>query len=147
MPRPGTAVSLAMTVRLRLPWRTSSSIKRSGDPTPIKPPIMSDAPSGIILTALSTETAFMVRHPCLFQQLLMRTRSMGRKVSEHTPKDKVLYLGTISNDLPILEFDRTGTALATYRCQREPAAINSDSSDLKRVIGAARSETELAHDY
>src|SRR5262249_47361664 len=51
MPRPGSALSFAITVRLRLPWRTSSSITRSGDPTPIKPPIMRVAPSGIMATA------------------------------------------------------------------------------------------------
>ena len=48
---PGVAVSLAMTVRSRLPWRTSSSISRSGVPTPMKPPIIRLAPSGIIATA------------------------------------------------------------------------------------------------
>jgi hypothetical protein len=47
IPRPGTAVSLAMTVRLRLSWRTISSITRSGVPTAMKPPIIRLAPSGI----------------------------------------------------------------------------------------------------
>ena len=61
MPRPGIALSLAMTVRRRLPWRTSSSINRSGVPTPIKPPIIRLAPSGIRSTASLRARAFIVR--------------------------------------------------------------------------------------
>ena len=60
---PGSALSLAITVRLRLPWRTSSSIRRSGVPTPMKPPIMRVAPSGIIATASCTETVCMAGCP------------------------------------------------------------------------------------
>ena len=40
MPMPGSALSFAITVKLRLPWRTSSSIRRSGVPTPMNPPII-----------------------------------------------------------------------------------------------------------
>ena len=58
MPTPGLAVSLAMMVRSRLPWRTISSITRSGVPTAMKPPIIRLAPSGIIATASSTENSF-----------------------------------------------------------------------------------------
>jgi hypothetical protein len=46
MPRPGLAVSLAITVRFFLPWRTISATSRCGVPTPMKPPIISVAPSG-----------------------------------------------------------------------------------------------------
>src|SRR5215470_9066054 len=63
MPLSGVAVSLAMTVRSRLPWRTSSSTTRSGVPTPIKPPIITLAPSGIIATDCSREIVFMIRAP------------------------------------------------------------------------------------
>ena len=63
MPRPGSALSFAITVRSRLPWRTSSSITRSGVPTPMNPPIMSVAPSGIIATASFTETVCMAGCP------------------------------------------------------------------------------------
>src|SRR5215471_2464507 len=63
MPWPGLAVSLAITVRLRLPWRTSSSITRSGLPTAMKPPIITLAPSGMRATASFTETVFMAGHP------------------------------------------------------------------------------------
>src|SRR5262245_20568778 len=63
MPLPGTAVSFAMTIRLRLPCRTSSSTRRSGVPTPMNPPIMRLAPSGIMATASSTGTVFMSERP------------------------------------------------------------------------------------
>ena len=63
MPLPGIAVSLAMTVRSRLPWRTSSSITRSGVPTPMKPPIIRLAPSGIMATASATSMVFMRASP------------------------------------------------------------------------------------
>src|SRR5262249_34252389 len=46
-----TAVSLAITVRSRFCCRTISSITRSGVPTPMKPPIIRLAPSGISATA------------------------------------------------------------------------------------------------
>ena len=59
MPRPGIAVSLAMTVRLRLPCRTISSIRRSGVPTAMNPPTMRLAPFGIMATASLTEMTFM----------------------------------------------------------------------------------------
>src|SRR5262249_57552841 len=59
MPRPGIAVSFAITVRFFFPWRTSSSITRSGVPTAMKPPIISVAPSGIMVTASSTEIVLM----------------------------------------------------------------------------------------
>jgi hypothetical protein len=54
-PLPGAAVSLAITVRSRLFWRTISSITRSGVPTAMKPPIIRLAPSGIIATDWSRE--------------------------------------------------------------------------------------------
>ena len=47
MATPGRAVSLAMTVRPLRPCRTSSSIRRWGEPTPMNPPIISTAPSGM----------------------------------------------------------------------------------------------------
>ena len=77
MPRPGIAVSFAMTVRFFFPWRTSSSMMRSGVPTPMKPPIMSVAPSEIIVTASSTGTVFMVQTSvsCVFF-----TRKQGQSV-------------------------------------------------------------------
>src|SRR5215813_3251196 len=45
MPTPGIAVSLAITVSPPVPRRTSSSMRRSGVPTPMKPPIITEAPS------------------------------------------------------------------------------------------------------
>jgi hypothetical protein len=51
IPTLGDAVSLAITVRSFLPWRTISSIMRSGVPTPMKPPTITLAPSGIMATA------------------------------------------------------------------------------------------------
>ena len=51
MPRPGAAVSFAITVRSRFFCRTISSISRSGVPTAMKPPIIRLAPSGIMATA------------------------------------------------------------------------------------------------
>ena len=51
MPMPGSALSLAITVRPRFLWRTSSSTSRSGVPTPMKPPIITLAPSGMSSTA------------------------------------------------------------------------------------------------
>ena len=59
MPRPGIAVSLAITVRSRLPCRTSSSISRWGVPTPMKPPTINDAPSGISATASASGIVFI----------------------------------------------------------------------------------------
>ena len=59
MPRPGVAVSFAITVSSRLPWRASSSTTRCGVPTPMKPPIMRLAPSGIMATESSRLTVFM----------------------------------------------------------------------------------------
>jgi hypothetical protein len=59
IPRPGTAVSLAMTVRLPFFCRTSSSMTRSGVPTPMNPPTMSVAPSGIFATASAADIAFI----------------------------------------------------------------------------------------
>ena len=50
IPSPGAAVSLAITVRSRLPWRTISSMTRSGVPTAMNPPIIKLAPSGIMAT-------------------------------------------------------------------------------------------------
>jgi hypothetical protein len=47
IPLPGHAVSLAMTVRFLAPRLTSASMRRCGEPTPMKPPINSVAPSGI----------------------------------------------------------------------------------------------------
>src|SRR6187431_201149 len=54
IPTPGSAVSLAITVSRRLPCRTISSTIRSGVPTPMKPPIIRLAPSGIFATASAT---------------------------------------------------------------------------------------------
>jgi hypothetical protein len=51
MPTPGVPVSLAITVRLRFPCRTSSSINDSGVPQPMKPPTIRHASSGIMPTA------------------------------------------------------------------------------------------------
>jgi hypothetical protein len=42
---------LAIIVRFFLPWRTNSAMIQWGDPTPMNPPIMMDAPSGIMATA------------------------------------------------------------------------------------------------
>ena len=42
---------------------TTSSSRRSGVPTPMNPPTMMLAPSGIIATASSTETALMIETP------------------------------------------------------------------------------------
>src|SRR5215467_9934020 len=55
IPLSGVAVSLAMTVRSRLPCRTISSTIRSGVPTPKNPPIITLAPSGIIRTVWPSE--------------------------------------------------------------------------------------------
>src|SRR3954447_16698227 len=58
-PLPGIAASLQMSARFDFFCRTNSSSKRSGVPTPMKPPTMMHAPFGIIATASSTETAFI----------------------------------------------------------------------------------------
>src|SRR3974377_1266048 len=63
IPLPGIAVSLAMTVRSRLFWRTISSIRRSGVPTAMKPPIMRLGPFGIMATEFSRETVCMCPAP------------------------------------------------------------------------------------
>ena len=60
MPMPGEAVSLAITVRSRLPCRTSSSISGSGVPQAMKPPIIRVAPSGIMATISLTGIVFML---------------------------------------------------------------------------------------
>ena len=57
--RRAQAVSLAMTVRSRRPWRTSSSINRCGVPAPMKPPIIGVAPSGI-MAAMSAVWAVFI---------------------------------------------------------------------------------------
>src|SRR5277367_6177646 len=46
MPTPGRAVSFATIVNLLAPFATRASIMRSGDPTPMNPPIITTAPSG-----------------------------------------------------------------------------------------------------
>src|SRR3974377_25082 len=63
IPCPGIAVSLAITVRSRLFWRTISSIRRSGVPTAMNPPIMRLAPFGIMATEFSRETVWMCWAP------------------------------------------------------------------------------------
>ena len=63
IPRPGMAVSLAMTVRLRFFCRTISSMTLSGVPTAMNPPIIRLAPSGIIATDCSREIVCMVDVP------------------------------------------------------------------------------------
>src|SRR6201993_3153970 len=62
-PLPGVAASLLIRARLDFFCRTSSSSNRSGVPTPIKPPTMMVAPSGIIAMASSAETDFMLEAP------------------------------------------------------------------------------------
>src|SRR3954469_23277091 len=59
-PFPGVAASLLIRVRPDFFCRTSSSSRRSGVPTPMKPPTMMLAPFGIMATASSTETDFMI---------------------------------------------------------------------------------------
>ena len=59
MPVPGMAVSLAMTERSRFPWRTISSTRRSGVPTPMNPPISRLAPLGIKSTASPRDVVFI----------------------------------------------------------------------------------------
>src|ERR1700722_12353618 len=61
MPFPGTPASLAMMERWDLRCRTNSSSSRSGAPTPMNPPIMTLAPSGILATASSTGTTLIIR--------------------------------------------------------------------------------------
>ena len=60
IPRPGQAVSLAMTVRSFAPRRTRASISRWGEPVPMKPPIRSLAPSGISAAAASAVIASFI---------------------------------------------------------------------------------------
>ena len=74
MPTPGRAVSLAITVKSLRPWRTSSPIIRCGDPTPMKPPIINDAPSGIISTAAVS--------PIVLCMILLSLCYRGRAISE-----------------------------------------------------------------
>src|SRR4051812_12358396 len=63
IPWPGDAVSLAITVRSRLFCRISSSMTRTGVPIPMKPPIMTLAPSGMTETDCSRETVCIVKLP------------------------------------------------------------------------------------
>src|SRR5437773_906204 len=63
MPTPGMAVSFAITVRFPVPRRTSSSMTRSGVPTPMKPPIITLAPSGISDAASPSPMVFTVYEP------------------------------------------------------------------------------------
>ena len=71
-PLPGVAASLLIRERPDFFCRTNSSSRRSGVPTPMKPPTMMLAPSGIIATASSAETALMIG---LRQQAI----NLGRK--------------------------------------------------------------------
>src|SRR5437762_10757401 len=76
MPTPGSAVSLPITVRSRLRCLTNSSTMYSGVPTPMNPPTMRLAPSGMRATASSSvmvrigrfrllrEPAAVDRHRC-----------------------------------------------------------------------------------
>src|SRR5262245_45630950 len=79
MPLPGTAVSLALTTRLRFPWRTSSSTRRSGVATPMHPPVMRLAPSGIMATASSAAMVFMSR-------------------SVHLNRGRLIHMPTVADD-------------------------------------------------
>src|SRR5438034_2467366 len=63
MPTPGMAVSFAITVRFPVPRRTSSSMTRSGVPTPMKPPIITLARSGISDAASPSPMVFTVCEP------------------------------------------------------------------------------------
>jgi hypothetical protein len=56
-PIPGRAVSLPITVRFLQPRATSASMSRWGAPTPMKPPIIRLAPSGMRRAASSTGIA------------------------------------------------------------------------------------------
>ena len=60
MPKPGRPVSLAMTVRFFLAAATSASISRCGEPTPMKPPIITTAPSGMSAAAAAGEIAHFI---------------------------------------------------------------------------------------
>ncbi len=74
MPRPGIAVSLAMTVRPRTPRATIASIRRFGVPTPMKPPMRTVAPSGIIAAATSARIAVFMPAPCFAPHHFMTRR-------------------------------------------------------------------------
>ena len=63
IPLPGHAVSLAMTVRSLAPRLTSASMRRCGEPTPMKPPIKSFAPSGISAAPASALIATFISNP------------------------------------------------------------------------------------
>src|SRR6266403_2076326 len=59
---PGRAVSFAMIVRSPLPCRTSSSMSLTGEPTPMKPPIISVLPWGMASTALAARMVLLIFH-------------------------------------------------------------------------------------
>jgi hypothetical protein len=59
MPTPGLAVSLAMMVKLRAPREAKAARTRCGEPTPMKPPIITTAPSGISSAAAAGESAVL----------------------------------------------------------------------------------------
>src|SRR5262249_52623687 len=69
MPTPGIAVSLAITVSPPVPRRTSSSMRRSGVPTPMNPPIITEAPSGTRAAACSSDSVFMAARPAVAPSL------------------------------------------------------------------------------
>ena len=59
-PLPGRPASLQITVNSDLFCLTNSSTRRSGVPTPMNPPTMTVAPLGIMATASSAETLFIL---------------------------------------------------------------------------------------
>ena len=103
-------MSLAMTVRFVRPCRTSSPIKRCGDPMPMKPPIINDDPSGIFsrrrrttrfpcscrrsrLGALTAHRSFVMRHTL--------TRAARQVVSDTSAFGSQFFLGpTCSSAAP-----------------------------------------------
>jgi hypothetical protein len=60
MPLDGAAVSFATTKRSSFPWACELVNDPLGVPTPINPPIMTLAPWGIMSTASSIVTLFMI---------------------------------------------------------------------------------------
>src|SRR3954463_6880270 len=89
-PFPGVAASLLIKERPDFFCRTNSSSRRSGVPTPMKPPTMMLAPAGIIATASSTETALMLNLQSASDRaeltiLLMRGRECSLDLGQEFP--------------------------------------------------------------
>src|SRR5215471_12810037 len=90
MPTPGRAVSLAITVKLLRPCRTSSAMIRCGLPTPKNPPIMTEAPSGIFSIASDKAIVLCI---CLVRLFAVGKRRRHVRNEQHDQNAKCDVIG------------------------------------------------------